>query len=48
MTLPRVYGQNNAATVTADATNVVAESNENNNTNTGSGTPSTNGNCHFP
>jgi CARDB len=46
--LDREYGQNNSATVTADAQNVAAESNEANNTASGSGNPSTNGNCHFP
>lgn len=46
--LARSYGQNDYATVTADATNLVTESNENNNSNSGYGYLSTNGNCHFP
>ncbi len=44
----RSYGQDNTAVVTADATQLVAESDENNNSNTGSGFPSTNNNCHYP
>jgi hypothetical protein len=48
VSFPRSYGQDNAAVVTADATQLVAESDENNNTNTGSGFPSTNYNCHYP
>ena len=48
MSFARSYGQDNTAVVTADATHLVAESDENNNSNTGSGYPSTNFNCHYP
>ena len=44
----RTYGQDDSAVVTADATGVVAESDENNNVNTGFGYPSTNSRCRFP
>lgn len=51
----RQYGQFNSAAVTADATGVVAETDESNNTGSGAGTPSTssgvvaeNGRCRYP
>jgi hypothetical protein len=46
--LSRSYGQNDAATVTADATNLVTESVETNNSRTGFAYLTTNGNCHYP
>jgi CARDB protein len=46
--LDRQYGQYNGASVTADATSVVAESDEANNTTSGFGTPNTNGRCRYP
>jgi len=46
--LERDYGQNNSATVTADAQNVATETDEGNNSASGNGNPSINGNCHFP
>jgi hypothetical protein len=46
--LARAYGQNDGATVTADATNLATESNETNNTRTGFAYLATNGNCHYP
>ena len=44
----RIYGQDNTAVVTADATGLVAESHENNNANTGSGFPNTASRCRLP
>ncbi len=45
--LARLYGDYNVASVTADATNLVAESDEANNTNSGFGRPSAGGRCRL-
>ena len=46
--LDRQYGQYNGASVTADGTSQVAESNEENNTASGAGTPNVGGRCRYP
>ena len=46
--LDRQYGQHNVASVTADATNLVVESDEANNTTSGAGVPSIEGRCRYP
>ncbi len=53
--LDRQYGQYNSASVTADATGVVEETDEENNAASGAGTPSTSsgmpgdsGRCRYP